>query len=293
MLAVDFYGTGRQEATFRHLCDHLPEALADLKTSETAETLEPTEPTEPTEISDPMEPLKSHKAPDVALEVWHAVPPTPDGAWHKATGAGHLRWWTEGLAATLGERPVRAVLGYCAGSVFASALADALAERQGERPTVVLFNPGAPGVATLTRDFRGLVEGMDVLTDDERAALLAEMEEIRQAHAPDALVPVAEQYAALYRKGCALLCRRLEVDAELGDELAAVLHSYLAYLTAALDIPPTPVWRDAVSITSREHHGSDFTDTEQGFDVARADLLSSRAVAAAVGPLLHAHRVTR
>ncbi|WP_306337748.1 hypothetical protein [Streptomyces sp. KL118A] len=247
VLAVDFYGTGRQEATFRHLCELLPDAP----------------------------------------EVWHAVPPSVDGDWSAATGAGHLRWWTEGLAAVAGERRVRAVVGYCAGSVFASALADGLAERQGDRPTVVLFNPGAPGVATLTRDFRGLVEGMDVLTDEERGGMLTEIEAIRQAHAPDALVPVAEQYAALYRKGCELLCQRLEVDAELGDELAAVLHSYLAYLTAALDVPPNPAWRSATSITSREHRGADFTDTERGFDVARADLLSSRDVAAAVGPLLY------
>lgn len=253
VLAVDFYGTGRQEATFRHLCELLPDAP----------------------------------------EVWHAVPPTTDGDWSAATGAGHLRWWTDGLETVLGKRPVRAVVGYCAGSVFASAIADGLAEREGGRPTVVLFNPGAPGVATLTRDFYGLVEGIDVLTEEERTDMLTEMEEIQKAYPPDALIPVAEQYAALYRKGCALLCERLEVDAALGDELAAVLHSYLAYLSAALDVPPTPAWRTATAITSREHRGTDFTETERGFDVARADLLSSPDVATAVGALLREHQANR
>ncbi len=251
VLAVDFYGTGRQEATFRHLCDLLPDPV----------------------------------------EVWHAVPPTLDGDWSAATGAGHLRWWTEGL--DLAERPVRALVGYCAGSVFASALADTLGERDGHRPQVVLFNPGVPGVATLTRDFRGLIDGMDVLTDEERAGLLAEMTAIQQAHAPNALVPVAKQYAALYRKGCDLLCERLGVDASLGAELAAVLHSYLAYLTAALDVPPAPQWRTATTLTSREHRGADFTDTEHGFDVARADLLNSPQVAAALAALLREHEASR
>ncbi|KAB7833957.1 hypothetical protein [Streptomyces mobaraensis] len=253
VLAVDFYGTGRQEATFRHLCDLL---------------------------TDP-------------VEVWHAVPPAPDGDWSTATGAGHLRWWTEGLDTVLAGRPVRALVGYCAGGVFASALADALVEREGHRPRVVLFNPGAPGVATLTRDFHGLIAGMDLLTDGERAALLAETTAIRRAHAPDALVPVAERYAALYREGCDLLCERLGVDASFGAELAAVLHSYLAYLTAALDVPPTPLWRGAVSLTSREHQGTDFTDVEHGFDVARAELLSSPQVVAALTALLREYEASR
>ncbi|MFC9245025.1 hypothetical protein ACFT7S_13605 [Streptomyces sp. NPDC057136] len=253
VLAVDFYGTGRQEATFRHLCDLLPDPV----------------------------------------EVWHAVPPTPDGNWSAATGADHLRWWTEGLDTVLAGRPVRALVGYCAGSVFASALADTLTAREGHRPQVVLFNPGAPGVATLTRDFRSLIDGMDVLTDEERAGLLAEMTAIRQAYAPNALVPVAEQYAALYRKGCDLLCERLGVDASLAAELATVLHSYLAYLTAALDVPPAPQWRTATSLTSREHRGADFTDTEHGFDIARADLLNSPQVAAALAALLREHEASR
>ncbi|MET9868272.1 hypothetical protein ABZZ16_19215 [Streptomyces sp. NPDC006386] len=253
VLAVDFYGTGRQEATFRHLCELLPDPV----------------------------------------EVWHAVPPTPDGDWSAATGAGHLRRWTEGLGTDLTGRPVRALVGYCAGSVFASALADSLGEREGHRPQVVLFNPGVPDVATLTRDFRGLIDGMDVLTDEERAGLLAEMTAIQQAHSPDALVPVAEQYAALYRKGCDLLCERLGVDASLGAELVTVLHSYLAYLTAARDVPPAPHWRTAASLTSREHRGADFTDTEHGFDVARADLLKSPQVAAALAALLREQEASR
>ncbi|MFD3794955.1 hypothetical protein [Streptomyces californicus] len=253
VLAVDFYGTGRQEATFRHLCDLLPDPA----------------------------------------EVWHAVPPTPEGNWSAATGTSHLRPWTDGLDTVLAGRPVLALVGYCAGSVFASALADALTTREGRRPQVVLFNPGAPAVATLTRDFRSLIDGMDVLTDEERAGLLAEMTAIKRAHAPNALIPVAEQYAALYRKGCDLLCERLGVDASLGAELTAVLHSYLAYLTAALDVPPAPQWRTATSLTSREHRGADFTDTEHCFDVARADLLNSPQVAAALAALLREDETSR
>lgn len=253
VLAVDFYGTARQEATFRHLCDLLPDPV----------------------------------------EVWHAVPPTSDCNWSTATGAGHLRWWTDGLDTVLAGRPVRALVGYCAGSVFASALADTLTTREGHRPQVVLFNPGAPDIATLTRDFHGLIDGMEILTNEERAGLLDEMAAIRQAYAPNELIPVADRYAALYRKGCDLLCERLGVDASFGAEMAAVLHSYLAYLTAARDVQPAPQWRTATSFTSREHRGADFTDTKHSFDLARADLLNSPQVAAALAALLREHEACR
>src|SRR5258708_38722188 len=95
VLAVDFDGSGRREATFRDLVKLLPEDL----------------------------------------DVWHAVPPE-DSHVPGLPPEHYVDWWRGGTG-----RPVRAVLGYCAGSVYASALADALEADRGARPPGVLFHP--------------------------------------------------------------------------------------------------------------------------------------------------------
>jgi hypothetical protein len=75
----------------------------------------------------------------------------PPGSFSAALPAGrYLDWWREGIACV--DARIGAILGYCAGSVFASAMADELEVRQGARPAVVLFNPGKPALATLDRD---------------------------------------------------------------------------------------------------------------------------------------------
>jgi hypothetical protein len=251
VLAVDFDASGRSEATFRDLVKLLPRGP----------------------------------------EVWQAVTPPddraapPDG--HGAgPSAGHYidRW----LALPGGEGTrVHAVLGYCAGSVYASALADALEPRLGTRPPVVVFNPGVPTVDTLSHDFTGIVDGMTMLADEERAALQNRARRIRAEHAAD-FGAVSDAYAALYLEACATVFERLGIDLGVGKQLTRMFLSYLDYLAAARSVEVRPGWRSGPALTARELAGTGFVEDETVLDLSRAELLRSPEAARIVAGLLAA-----
>lgn len=244
VLAVDFDGTGRQEATFRELVRLLPDGLG--------------------------------------LDVWHAVPPRDPG---DLTPDSYLRWWLE--TPEREARKVEAVFGYCAGSVFACALADVLETRQGRRPAVVLFNPGPPSVATVSRDLGGAIRGMEALTGEERDALHRRVAELREEHGED-FEKVGKRFAELYREASKVVFERWEVDEDVGEELTGLFRAYVAYLAAARALVPAESWGSAASLTAAEQRGSGFTDHEVVFDLPRGELLRSPDVASAVGGLLQA-----
>ncbi|MFE5587736.1 hypothetical protein [Kitasatospora sp. NPDC056531] len=234
VLAVDFDGSTRQEATFRDLARLLPDQL----------------------------------------DVWHAVPPTAD-AEHADE---YLAWWLESLPRP-GER-VSAVLGYCAGGVYAAALADAIELRQEVRPEVVLFNPGAPNTTTLSRDLFGALGSMTVLDEDEQQRFRRRAERIVEQHT-GGFAALAEEFATVYVDACRVAFERWGIEGEVGDELMGLFRAYARYLSAARRLERRPRWADALSLNSADHVGG-FTGRETSFDSSRADLLRSPTVAAAV-----------
>jgi len=242
VLAVDFDGSGRSEATFRDLAKILPSGL----------------------------------------EVWQAVPP-PDSHTPGLPAQRYTDWWL-GLPGGEGTQ-VRAVLGYCAGSVFASALADSLESRFNERPPVVLFNPGVPTVDTLDRDFTGIVDGMTVLDEEEREALRNRARRVRADFGTD-FGAVSGEYVAMYLDACGIAFERYGIDAEVGGQLTRMFLSYVNYLTAARSVGVRPGWSSASALTAREQAGSGFVDDETVFELSRAELLRSPEVARAAFGLL-------
>ncbi|WP_067889952.1 hypothetical protein [Actinomadura chibensis] len=249
VLAVDFDGSGRREATFRDLVRLLPDVP----------------------------------------EVWQAVPP-PDEHLPGTPPEHYLEWWL-GLPGGDGA-DVRAVLGYCAGGVFASALADAIAARRGDRPPVILFNPGEPTVDTLDRDFTGIVEGMTILADDERADLRERARRAR-AEAGSDFDALSARYVALYLESSAVAFERFGIDAEVGEQLTRLFQSYVRYLAAARALGYRPGWAGAAALTAREQAGSGFTAAETVFELSRAELLRSPEVAAAARELITGARSAR
>lgn len=196
-------------------------------------------------------------------EVWQTLPP-PDGH-------DHLAWWLDTLPGT----EVGTVLGYCAGGVFACALAD----RFPTRPAVVLLDPGPPTVSTLDRDFRASLDALTGLTDDERADLHAQVTRARHQHGDD-FTAVSSDMARVHRSASAQAFERLGVDPDIAEELTGLFGGYLAYLVAARALPwrPGPTDRSCVS---RDHNGPVTADAVL-FDLPRADLLRSPLVAAAL-----------
>ncbi|MDL4820042.1 hypothetical protein [Actinomadura opuntiae] len=195
--------------------------------------------------------------------------------------AAYLDWWADGAPERVG-----AVLGYCAGSLFACALADVLAERRGSRPAVVLFNPGRPDVRTIRRDFDGIVGTMPALEPRERAAFHARAADLA-AGTPDAFDEVADAILGLYGEASRLAFRRAGVDDDVGAELVAVFRSYVSYLRAARRIEYRPEWAAETTLVSRDHApGPEFGRTPIWAGSGRDRLLADPDVAAAVHRLL-------
>ncbi|MCX2969312.1 MULTISPECIES: hypothetical protein [Streptomyces] len=218
-------------------------------------------------------------------DVWHTAP-LPGAERPDTPADAYLTWWTGDLL----ERrpPVRAVLGYCAGSMFAAALAELLDDRLGRRPPLVAFNPGPPTTETLHRDFRAMIEAMTDLEAAERSALHRQAADGRAAAGGD-FGQLGAAYARAYAATYAEVFARLGVGASAADQLTGVFRAYLAYLGAARGVPDRPRWPAAAAVTSRDQWASAFCercDEEYAFDVGREDLLRSADVAETVSALL-------
>jgi hypothetical protein len=216
------------------------------------------------------------------LPVWQAVQPSVSYA---ADGRGHryLAWWREWPQT--GAALVRAVLGYCAGSAFAAAIADELEDQQGRRPVVVLFNPGRPTLATLTRDLDGAIAGMHPLTTKERSCFCTEGRDILGAG--ESFGRASAQVLDVYQRATRIAVHRLALDASIERELVELFQSYLSYLSAARELEVQPTWAAAYGLASADFvPGREFGPLGARLNTARADLLRSPEAARATFQLL-------
>ncbi|MFD8519477.1 hypothetical protein ACFV2D_05595 [Streptomyces capillispiralis] len=219
---------------------------------------------------------------DPALAVWETRQPADTAP---LTAEDYLALWDGGAAAD--GRRVRAVLGYCAGGVFAGELAARVAARQGgEAPHLVLFEPEVPEPDGLYRDFAAMMNQFaSVLTAEEVGAAQREAEAARTADVDfgaygDVLVRIFTE-----RAGAAFA--REELDTEMLDEFAAVFRSYVSYLDAARRIDPAAAWSTGTAVSSRTpSQGAALAGRGVGIDVDHADMLRDARVAEAVNRIL-------
>ncbi|MFG2353525.1 hypothetical protein [Streptomyces sp. NPDC048521] len=228
---------------------------------------------------------------DAAPALWETAPPRP-GQEAGMTGEDYLRHWQAGAASA---GPVRAVLGFCVGSVFAAGLAAEIGRLQGEAPRLVLFDPERPDVDLLHRHYHELIGGLaPMLSPDEIDEARRAGQETRRAHT--AMRPLAEDLCELFRKYGEPAFRRTGLDAERGAEVVATFASFLGYLVAASDLDPRPAWADAVAISSATPHSglnplppqerSTLVAREIAFDLPHTELLRDTGVARTVSQLL-------
>ncbi|MFE0447509.1 MULTISPECIES: hypothetical protein [Streptomyces] len=224
---------------------------------------------------------------DPALAVWETRQPAGAGP---LPAEEYLALWDGGAAAD--GRRVRAVLGYCAGSVFAGELAARVAARQDEAPQLVLFEPEVPAPAGLYRDFAAMMNQFaSVLTADEVGAAQREAESARTDDVDfgaygDVLVRIFME-----RAGAAFA--REELDTELLDEFVAVFRSYVSYLGAARGLDPSATWRTGTAVSSRTpSEGAALAGRTVDIDVDHADMLRDARVAEAVGRIIGSYAAT-
>jgi hypothetical protein len=152
----------------------------------------------------------------------------------RQAGAGPLaacvgRWAGE-LAAT--GRPVRAVLGYCAGTAMATRLADAIAGT-GPPPRVMLFDAVCTTGGTLASEFASALESnARHLTAGELADARGLPEQLAHRY-PEDLPRIAAALAGRYDRLIRAVAGRLSVPESLRQELTGTFTAYLDYLLLA------------------------------------------------------------
>jgi hypothetical protein len=138
--------------------------------------------------------------------------------------------WVAELTTT--GRPVRAVLGFCAGAALATCLADAIAAN-GPPPTVVLFDAVSTTGDSLAGGFMSALESSARhLTADELADARALSEQL-VAEYPDDLPRIAASLTDRYDRLMRAVADRLSLPGFLLRELTGGFTAYLDYLLLA------------------------------------------------------------
>ncbi|MFI6209899.1 hypothetical protein ACIBAI_26555 [Streptomyces sp. NPDC051041] len=208
----------------------------------------------------------------------------------------YLAPWLAEVAAS--GRMVRAVLGYCAGSVFAGVLAERIAARQPVAPRAVVFDPELVDVPTVHLQFGRVVGNMTaVLTPAEVEELAGAAQRLAARPGTTPAEFAAELYAIFEPIGSAAL-RRAGLDEGCAGELVALVGSFLTYLGVAAGVDPRPGWSRATAVTSASPaSGLNRMRATPGlapvgvadevrFEVEHRDLLRTPEVATAVAGLL-------
>jgi dienelactone hydrolase len=214
--------------------------------------------------------------------VWENVQPAPAATLGELTGEDYLSWWTGGLPA--GE--VRAVLGFCAGGIFAAALAERIGATQGRVPEVVLFDPELPTSSGLFWLYHKMLTSLAaVLTERETADAVAAGK--RLLAEDDSLTVFAPALVELYREVGWPAFRKAGLDERRSEEVVGTFSRFVAWLLAADQLDVRALWRGATAVTSPTWTGTDdLVGTRISTSVEHPDLLRSPEVATAVAGLV-------
>jgi hypothetical protein len=203
------------------------------------------------------------------------------------TAAGPLAaWvgrWADELLAT--GRPVRAVLGFCAGTALATGLADAIAAA-GPPPMVVLFDAVRVTDGTLAGEFMSVLEASARhLTADELADASGLSEQLVTEY-PDDLPRIAAALAGRYDQLMRAVAGRLSVSDFLRQELTGAFTAYLDYLLLASEGGFDTRTTTPVFLTSADQEPPVEGARTIAFDTGHDDLLRDPEVHKLVADLL-------
>jgi hypothetical protein len=194
--------------------------------------------------------------------------------------------WADELLAT--GRPVRAVLGFCAGSAMATRLADAIAAAGSSAPPpiVVLFDAVLTTGGTLASQFVSAMESnARHLTEVEQADAYGLSEHLVET-CPDDLPRIVTALSDRYDQLMRAVADRLSLSEFLRQELTGMFTTYLDYLLMAseggLDLrSSTPLF-----LTSAGYEAPVEGARTIALDIGHDDLLRDPGVHELVGQLL-------
>ncbi|WP_255955716.1 hypothetical protein [Streptomyces odontomachi] len=188
------------------------------------------------------------------LAVWETVPPV-HGTAPTGSGAGYVDYWSGPIES---EKPlVKAVMGFCAGSVYAAALTERISRFQEHAPQLLVFDPEISVPQTLMWQYHKVVGFMSsVISAEDVAAARAAGQRVHD-ETMQRVVARASQIREL-KDGLIRLIREIGEPAFAGvgldrtrrEELFSVFESFLCYLAAASEIDPFTQWRSATAFSS-------------------------------------------
>lgn len=199
-------------------------------------------------------------------------------------GEDFVSYWVRGVRDT--GRPVRAVLGYCVGGLYAARVAQLLAVEQAEAPDVILLDPEPPHQAGLVADFRAAVARLSSVLSPEESALAGQAAEEATAQS-DSVATLGATLSEIFTDIAGAAFARAELPAELAAELSDAYAAFVAYIAAASVFDPAVLWADATALTTvaADPHAR-YAGRVVPVDAAHEDVLRSPATADALTELL-------
>ncbi|GAA4997857.1 MULTISPECIES: hypothetical protein [Streptomyces] len=219
--------------------------------------------------------------------LWESRQPDPASA-RTFDGEDFAAHWARGVRET--GRPVRAVLGYCVGGLYAARLAELLTDGQDDAPAVVLLDPEPPHAAGMAADFRAAVARLASVLSPEESALAGQAADdaVRQhADVRGLGAALTDVFASITDAAFA----RAGLPAELGDELSGAYEAFVAYIAAAGAFDPARLWTGATALTtpSADPHAR-YAGRVLPVDTRHEDILRSPATAEALAGVLAGQR---
>ena len=179
-------------------------------------------------------------------EFWRtAVNPT--GRLSGVTSEEYIRPWLEEVRAS--GLPVRAVMGFCVGSVYAAVIAEAIAQWQDRAPDIILYDPELTHPETVYWQFYMVVESLSQMLDADEAEQLREAGRTALARLTDP-VELAETLLGHFRDAVAVACERSGLGEEFVEELVEMFSAFMSYLAIADQADPLPLWARATALQS-------------------------------------------
>ncbi|MGW2642994.1 hypothetical protein [Streptomyces sp. NPDC001348] len=162
-------------------------------------------------------------------------------------GQEYLDRWFDSVRET--GRPVGAVLGFCAGSVYAAALAERLTQWQESAPQLILFDPELANPLGLYWQFHTSLNLFESIVGPEPISA-ANTEGHRVLESTDDIRVLGTELVRLFRSVSEPAFDELDLDEESRAEFTESFTAFVAYVVAAGDFDSMENWHRAVAFSS-------------------------------------------
>ena len=168
-----------------------------------------------------------------------------------ALGPDYTERWAGAIRAD--GRQVAAVFGYCAGSVYAAAIAEEVRKWQQQAPMVILFDPHHVDAWAMTDEMYKMIGFFGgLLTADQVEDAKHRTVELARSESGD-IVDLASALIGLYQEIGSAAFDKVGLAEARRAEVINLFESYMAWLCATAQIDPSDTWKRSPAILSAEY----------------------------------------